>query len=120
MNVIRAELAPEFRGEDVVLLAMDSAGVSTLLTVLTQAVEHGASRLELACVMVRFHAQSLRLLPSRHIRAEQCRNRRLGQAEACNRRANPLARTARRPIAVRTAASDPTTRTFRLARVTAV
>ena len=29
MNIIRVELAPEFRGEDVVLLAMDGAGVAT-------------------------------------------------------------------------------------------
>ena len=34
MNIIRAELAPEFRGEDVVLLAMDGAGVTTFLTAL--------------------------------------------------------------------------------------
>jgi hypothetical protein len=32
MNMIRAELAPEFRGEDVVLLAMDGAGVTTFLS----------------------------------------------------------------------------------------
>lgn len=38
----------------------------------------------------------------------------------CSRCAKPLARTARRPIAARTEASDPTTRTFRFARVTAV
>lgn len=38
----------------------------------------------------------------------------------CNRIRNPLARTARRAIAARTEASDPTTRTLRLARVTAV
>ncbi len=37
-------------------------------------------------------------------------------AAACN----PVARTARRSIAARTDASDPTTRTFRFARVTAV
>jgi hypothetical protein len=32
MNIIRVELAPEFRGEDVVLLAMDGAGATTFLT----------------------------------------------------------------------------------------
>ena len=46
MNVIRVELAREFRGEDVVLLAMDSAGLDTFLSALTQAQQHGSSRLD--------------------------------------------------------------------------
>ena len=46
MNIIRAELAPEFRGEDVVLLAMDGAGVRTFLTALRDAGQRGASQLE--------------------------------------------------------------------------
>jgi hypothetical protein len=46
MNVIRVELAPEFRGEDVVLLAMDGAGVNTFLTALIDAEHRGVSQLE--------------------------------------------------------------------------
>lgn len=46
MNIIRAELAPEFRGEDVVLLAMDGAGVTTFLTALRGAEQRGVSQLE--------------------------------------------------------------------------
>jgi len=46
MNIIRAELAPEFRGEDVVLLAMDGAGVTTFLTALRGAEQRGGSQLE--------------------------------------------------------------------------
>jgi hypothetical protein len=46
MNIIRAELAPEFRGEDVVLLAMDGAGVTTFLNALSEAEQRGASQLE--------------------------------------------------------------------------
>jgi hypothetical protein len=36
MNIIRVELASEFRGEDVVL-AMDGAGVTTFVTALSDA-----------------------------------------------------------------------------------
>ena len=46
MNIIRAELAPEFRGEDVVLLAMDGAGVTTFLTALSDAERRETSQLE--------------------------------------------------------------------------
>jgi hypothetical protein len=46
MNIIRVELAPEFRGEDVVLLAMDGAGVTTVITALTDAEQLGSSQLE--------------------------------------------------------------------------
>lgn len=44
----------------------------------------------------------------------------LGLNRCFKRSRNPVARVARRPIAARTDASDPTTRTFALARVTAV
>jgi hypothetical protein len=46
MNIIRVQLAPEFRGEDVVLLAMDGAGVTTFTTALRDAEQRGASQLE--------------------------------------------------------------------------
>lgn len=46
MNIIRVELAPEFRGEDVVLLAMDGAGVTTFITALRDAEQRGASQLD--------------------------------------------------------------------------
>ena len=46
MNIIRIELAPEFRGEDVVLLAMDGAGVNTFVAALSDAEQRGASQLE--------------------------------------------------------------------------
>ena len=46
MNIIRVELAPEFRGEDVVLLAMDGAGVTNFVTALSDAEQRGSSQLE--------------------------------------------------------------------------
>jgi hypothetical protein len=46
MNIIRVELAPEFKGEDVVLLAMDGAGVTTFITALSDAKQRGSSQLE--------------------------------------------------------------------------
>lgn len=46
MNIVRVELAPEFKGEDVVLLAMDGAGVTTFITALRDAEQRGASELE--------------------------------------------------------------------------
>ncbi|WP_101948028.1 hypothetical protein [Mycobacterium sp. 3519A] len=46
MTIIRAELASEFRGEAVVLLAMDGTGVSTFLTALKTAEQQGAFELE--------------------------------------------------------------------------
>jgi hypothetical protein len=46
MNVIRVRAVPEFNGEDVVLLAMDGAGVDTFLAALTQAGRRGWSRLQ--------------------------------------------------------------------------
>ena len=45
MNIIRVLLAPEFRGEDVVLLAMDGAGVTTFMTALSDAEPRGSSEL---------------------------------------------------------------------------
>jgi hypothetical protein len=46
MNVIRVRAIPEFNGEDVVLLAMDGAGIDTFLAALTQAGRQGWSRLQ--------------------------------------------------------------------------
>jgi hypothetical protein len=46
MNIIRVELADDFRGEDVVLLAMDGAGVKTFMDALKAAEQQGFSRLE--------------------------------------------------------------------------
>jgi hypothetical protein len=46
MNIIRVELAPEFRGEDVVLLAMDGGGLTTFITALSDAKQRGSSQLE--------------------------------------------------------------------------
>ena len=57
MNIIRVELAPEFRGEDVVLLAMDGAGVATFADALNDAVRLGSSRLEHGGVMHEFVMQ---------------------------------------------------------------
>jgi hypothetical protein len=47
MNTIRVALFPDFMwGDDVVLLAMDRAGVTTFLTALSDAVRLGSSQLE--------------------------------------------------------------------------
>ena len=46
MNIINVEFAPKFRGEDVVLLAMDGAGVKTFTAALKDAARQGSSRLE--------------------------------------------------------------------------
>jgi hypothetical protein len=47
MNIIRVELLPDFMwGDDVVLLAMDGAGVGTFADALNDAVRLGSSRLE--------------------------------------------------------------------------
>ncbi|KZS59470.1 hypothetical protein [Mycobacterium ostraviense] len=46
MTVVRAELAPRFYfGDDAVLLAMDTAGVNTVLAALVQAERQGSSRM---------------------------------------------------------------------------
>jgi hypothetical protein len=45
MNDIRVKHVPEFKGEDVVLLAFDSAGLDTFLAALTEAQQRGSSRL---------------------------------------------------------------------------
>lgn len=46
MNVIRVKRVSEFKGEDVVLLAMDHAGLDTFLAALTQAEQQGSSQLQ--------------------------------------------------------------------------
>jgi hypothetical protein len=57
MNIIRVLLAPEFRGEDVVLLAMDGAGVTTFMTALRDAEQRGSSELAHDGVIHRFVIQ---------------------------------------------------------------
>ena len=46
MNAIRVKRVSEFKGEDVVLLAMDHAGLDTFLAALTQAEQQGSSQLQ--------------------------------------------------------------------------
>ena len=47
MTIIRVEFAPEFLlGDDVVLLAMDGAGVATFATALKDAERQGAAKLQ--------------------------------------------------------------------------
>ena len=46
MNAIRIKRVSEFKGEDVVLLAMDRAGLDTFLAALTQAEQQGSSQLQ--------------------------------------------------------------------------
>ncbi len=46
MNVIRVKHVPEFNDADVVLLAVDGAGLSTLLATMIEAQRHGSSRLQ--------------------------------------------------------------------------
>jgi hypothetical protein len=46
MTIIRVEFAPDFRGEDVVLLAMDAAGVVTFAAALKDAAVRGTSQLQ--------------------------------------------------------------------------
>jgi hypothetical protein len=58
MNMIRVELASEFRSEDVVLVAMDGPGVTTFLAVLNDAKSHGSSQLEHDGVTHRFVIQA--------------------------------------------------------------
>ena len=59
MNTIRVELLPDFMwGDDVVLLAMDSAGVATFADALNDAVRLGSSRLEHGGVMHEFVMQA--------------------------------------------------------------
>jgi hypothetical protein len=59
MNIIRVELLPDFMwGDDVVLLAMDSAGVATFADALDDAVRLGSSRLEHGGVMHEFVMQA--------------------------------------------------------------
>ncbi|MFZ0906089.1 MAG: hypothetical protein WAN71_19920 [Mycobacterium sp.] len=46
MNAIRVKRVSEFNGDDVVLLAMDHAGLGTFLAALTQAEQQGSSQLQ--------------------------------------------------------------------------
>jgi hypothetical protein len=46
MNAIRVKRVTEFKGDDVVLLAMDHAGLDTFLAALTQAEHQGSSQLQ--------------------------------------------------------------------------
>lgn len=46
MNIIHVEFAPDFRDEDVVLVAMDGAGVATFTAALKDAQRQGSSRLD--------------------------------------------------------------------------
>ena len=56
MSIVRAELAPEFMlGDDVVLLAMDGAGIATFVAALREAEQHGTSQLHLGDVTHEFH-----------------------------------------------------------------
>jgi hypothetical protein len=45
MNAIRVKHVRDFKGEDVVLLAMDGAGLATFLAAVTQAERRGSGRL---------------------------------------------------------------------------
>ena len=59
MTIIRVELLPDFMwGDDVVLLAMDGAGVATFADALNDAVRLGSSRLEHGGVMHEFVMQA--------------------------------------------------------------
>jgi hypothetical protein len=59
MSIIRVELLPDFMwGDDVVLLAMDGAGVATFADALNDAVRLGSSRLEHGGVMHEFVMQA--------------------------------------------------------------
>jgi len=46
MNEIRVKHVPDFKNEDVVLLAMDGAGLETFLAALTLAERHGSAQLQ--------------------------------------------------------------------------
>jgi hypothetical protein len=46
MYAIRVKRVSDFNGEDVVLLAMDYAGLDTFLAALTQAEQQGSSQLQ--------------------------------------------------------------------------
>jgi hypothetical protein len=46
VNAIRVKHVRDFKGEDVVLLAMDGDGLQTFLAALTQAERHGSGRLQ--------------------------------------------------------------------------
>lgn len=46
MNIVRIGFVPDFRGQDVVLLAVDPAGLETVAAALNQAVQQGVSRVD--------------------------------------------------------------------------
>jgi len=55
MTIIRVEFAPEFMfGDDVVLLAMDGAGIAILVAALRKAERQGASQLQVGDVTHEF------------------------------------------------------------------
>lgn len=58
MTIIRVEFAPDFRGEDVVLLAMDGDGLADFAAALKDAAERGASQLEYGEVIHEFIIQA--------------------------------------------------------------
>lgn len=58
MTIIRVEFAPDFRGEDVVLLAMDGAGVAAFAAALKDAAEQGSSHLQLGGMTHEFLIQA--------------------------------------------------------------
>ena len=59
MTIIRVDLVPEFMfGDDVVLVAMDSDGVTTFAAALKDAAQQGSSLLKLGDVTYEFLIQS--------------------------------------------------------------
>jgi hypothetical protein len=58
MNIIRVELADDFRGEDVVLLAMDGEGLATFVAALKDAEAQGLSRFAHDGTIHEFHIQA--------------------------------------------------------------
>lgn len=59
MNIIRVGFVPEFKfGDDVVLLAMDSAGLDTFTTALNHAAQQGSSRLDHGGMVHEFRVQA--------------------------------------------------------------
>lgn len=59
MTIVRVELAPEFMlGDDVVLLAMDGAGIATFVAALREAERQGSWQLQLGDVIHEFLIQA--------------------------------------------------------------
>jgi hypothetical protein len=57
MNIVRVGFVSEFRGQDVVLLAVDATGLDTFAAVVNQAVQQGFSRLDHGGLIHRFLVQ---------------------------------------------------------------